>query len=837
MIQTTSDSSLSYSFSRRLTAPWIVLHVALAAVAPFVLAPKLQGWFPAATTTMTGETPNSNNYSQAESMTESPALEPKMLSHHFTMDFFLKTTTENKTTEDFLERLLEDLQETLLEEEDDDDEEKDEEDDDDDDEDIIIACRSLTSFSDAQTCWGFWEEEEVTVAAGGKRRIQFTVQSPTPTGFTLLDLMVYTQADENPADDIDIVEWVLPLLQQHFSHAILRDWRYLLRGPHDLQSLTQPGNDESIELQHFFSDEQRRKGNHLFHSVHTKFQKVTLVDLPHKRTRPEDDAENDRNYNKKMFLDGVTQSSLGGLEAYHEALVHPAILAHANPKRVAIIGGGEGATLRECLKHKTVDSCVMLEIDDVLVNDVAPKYLPEWNDCRDLADNQKPGEDDGSYVSCFEHPRANVHTVDAIAWFMDRFGPHPKPELNQEAEKFDVIIMDALDPDSLVPFSDILYGDDGFIKAIATALNKDGIFLAQVGMSAEEPEFSEYDKADLTLKGLEKLLEKNGAISEKSYNEAHGEFDQPWAFDIAFMSYEAKANFYAEEAMVNVRLAKRALPTKSGEFPFYYMDGATMMEYQYPNRIDEDAFCDQEPKPKSCASGKRFYDPDVPNIPVSELEVRQSTVPNAGKGVFFKNDAKAGAYLALEEGGHSMLVMPHVWATISEMLEYFDEWEALYNYIEGYGVEEEFFGWESWFVDPGITTFINHGCNGTYNVGWETGNMTELNFFTDDMKKLRLRLGDNDTFDEFYNAFADRNFIPRGTTSDQLVRDVKAGEEVTTNYLAFTGSHWWEAEAELIRKQCLQQIKGVVSQWEEWEEKTDRGDKEKTTEEDSKDEL
>ena len=45
---------------------------------------------------------------------------------------------------------------------------------------------------------------------------------------------------------------------------------------------------------------------------------------------------------KVLFLDGVPQSTLYGEAAYHEALVHPSMLAHPNPKRVAIIGGGEG---------------------------------------------------------------------------------------------------------------------------------------------------------------------------------------------------------------------------------------------------------------------------------------------------------------------------------------------------------------------------------------------------------------------------------------------------------------------------------------------------------------
>ena len=82
---------------------------------------------------------------------------------------------------------------------------------------------------------------------------------------------------------------------------------------------------------------------------------------------------------KVLFLDGVQQSTLRGEAAYHEALVHPALTVHPHPRRVAIIGGGEGATLREVLKHRTVDGVYMVEIDGELVG-MCRELLPEY--CR-----------------------------------------------------------------------------------------------------------------------------------------------------------------------------------------------------------------------------------------------------------------------------------------------------------------------------------------------------------------------------------------------------------------------------------------------------------------------
>jgi spermidine synthase len=105
------------------------------------------------------------------------------------------------------------------------------------------------------------------------------------------------------------------------------------------------------------------------------------------------------------------------------------MFSHTNPKRVAIIGGGEGATLREVLKHNTVKEAIMIEIDEMMVN-VSRDYIPEWSDCSDLV---------GSAPWCVDDARARVYYEDALAWFMDRHSDGDRSE-----EPMDVIIMDAL---------------------------------------------------------------------------------------------------------------------------------------------------------------------------------------------------------------------------------------------------------------------------------------------------------------------------------------------------------------------------------------------------------
>lgn len=151
---------------------------------------------------------------------------------------------------------------------------------------------------------------------------------------------------------------------------------------------------------------------------------------------------------RRVYLDGTLQSTLKGNEPYHEALVHPGMFTHANPRRVAIIGGGEGATLREVLKHKSIQHVKMIDIDQGMV-ETSRDHLPMWNICSDIV---------GSTISCFDDARADVLCEDALAWFIHRFADdgnitsssnsgssnNNEKTLMKKEQKFDVIIMDAL---------------------------------------------------------------------------------------------------------------------------------------------------------------------------------------------------------------------------------------------------------------------------------------------------------------------------------------------------------------------------------------------------------
>ena len=107
-------------------------------------------------------------------------------------------------------------------------------------------------------------------------------------------------------------------------------------------------------------------------------------------------------YGKTLVLDGRIQSSQGDEFIYHEALVHPGMLTTEGPPRSAlVIGGGEGATLREILRYPSITRAVMVDIDGEVV-ELCKVHLPEM------------------HRGAFDDPRTEVRHEDTRAYLEKR---------------------------------------------------------------------------------------------------------------------------------------------------------------------------------------------------------------------------------------------------------------------------------------------------------------------------------------------------------------------------------------------------------------------------------
>jgi spermidine synthase len=156
-------------------------------------------------------------------------------------------------------------------------------------------------------------------------------------------------------------------------------------------------------------------------------------------------------YGKTLVLDGRIQSSQGDEFIYHEALVHPGMLTTEGPPRSAlVIGGGEGATLREILRYPSITRAVMVDIDGEVV-ELCKTHLPEM------------------HQGAFDDPRTEVRHEDARAY------------LEKSNDRFDFITVDLVEPLEEGPAC-MLFTQE-FYALVRDRLTPGGTMTMQAGMT------------------------------------------------------------------------------------------------------------------------------------------------------------------------------------------------------------------------------------------------------------------------------------------------------------------------------------------------------------------
>lgn len=181
--------------------------------------------------------------------------------------------------------------------------------------------------------------------------------------------------------------------------------------------------------------QQKYKITNVLYEEKTPFQHLIIFENPR--------------FGKVLALDGVIQTTDAFEYIYHEMMAHVPLTAHPNPEKVLIIGGGDGGTLREVLRHPNLKKIVMVEIDPSVIK-MSEKYFPEHS------------------AGAFQNPRAEIVIADGIEY------------LKNTEEKFDVIICDSTDPigPGAVLFTKEFYG------YCSQALGPSGIFVNQNGVPA-----------------------------------------------------------------------------------------------------------------------------------------------------------------------------------------------------------------------------------------------------------------------------------------------------------------------------------------------------------------
>lgn len=171
------------------------------------------------------------------------------------------------------------------------------------------------------------------------------------------------------------------------------------------------------------------KISQVLHQEQTAYQHLAMVET--------------EQYGTMMLLDNCVMTTDKDEFVYHEMMAHIPLFSHPNPKRVLIVGGGDGGVVRECLKHKSVEEVVLAEIDDRVIW-ASKEFMPQ-------------------IAAGLTDPRCKIMVGDGIA------------HVKEKKDYYDVIIVDSTDP--IGPAVGLFAKE--FYQAVHGALKEDGLFVAQ----------------------------------------------------------------------------------------------------------------------------------------------------------------------------------------------------------------------------------------------------------------------------------------------------------------------------------------------------------------------
>jgi spermidine synthase len=241
-------------------------------------------------------------------------------------------------------------------------------------------------------------------------------------------------------------------------------------------------------------------------------------------------------YGNMLTLDGMVMTTEKDEYVYHEMITHIPTLTHPNPKRALVIGGGDGGTVRELLKHDSYDEVVMVEIDEKVI-EASKKFLP-------------------AIASALEHPKLNLIVDDGIKYVNTALDA-----------SFDIVIVDSTDP--IGPAEGLFTAE--FYKEVYRILTPDGIMVTQ----SESPRFNQ--------KVFKEIYEVYRSIFGKDKVHCYLAYIPTYPTGMWSFSYSSKGDSHPLKNIDKERLSRF---TKNNALQ-YYNEAIHHSAFALPNFVSE----------------------------------------------------------------------------------------------------------------------------------------------------------------------------------------------------------------------------------------------------------
>lgn len=188
----------------------------------------------------------------------------------------------------------------------------------------------------------------------------------------------------------------------------------------------------------------RTQVNQILAQTQSPYQHIEIADTPE--------------FGKVMRIDGAMMTSEKDEFYYHESLVHPAAISHGHPRTALIIGGGDGGSSEELLKHRSIEHITLCEIDAQVVS-LARQYL------------------ESIHHQAFDSPKLRLEHSDGFAF------------VKNSTAVYDLILLDLTDPIT-TSGSSLAQScmNSEFFQACHSRLSEHGVLVLHLGSAFYHPE-------------------------------------------------------------------------------------------------------------------------------------------------------------------------------------------------------------------------------------------------------------------------------------------------------------------------------------------------------------
>jgi hypothetical protein len=358
----------------------------------------------------------------------------------------------------------------------------------------------------------------------------------------------------------------------------------------------------------------------------------------------------------KEYKNNAKSTTNGFYSDFMETLVHPAMLAHQNPKRILIIGGAREdvkmqALLTEVFRHKivekvTVVATMLKNIQHTDRNFIGIKkpskcqridYLDSLEDLRMLL-QKKP-----SYHECYCEYQSPFDVVVLLHPF-DLLTDIQTSQIKENVE-YNVHLSSKASSTIEVLSQNLIMSPEGIL---VTHLGPSPYLYRKSNMRSQQVEEDNfYYTKHLQLQMINRITSSGEFEDIHVYEDASNPGScwsrTPQSYAIFCKDESCRNQWYADESYFNYKIHTRL------SSPPKYVDGAMLERFSRPPKAWESLYCSFHENRRECQYANGF-DPDVPNIPLESFEVKMSSLgKNAGRGLFTKVDIPEGCYIMLEK--------------------------------------------------------------------------------------------------------------------------------------------------------------------------------------------